>query len=373
MASSPCSSSEPRDLLVYQAKLVARIPSFVSDTYRILLVEAIRSQVNEASTNCNLKWKVHADYHSKAEPPSHEVVALALCYKTGALEGEVRRVQEAFYADNPSIAHHLTDWTLDGLVDNHNRKVRAGDIANVPMASTESHQSCAFKNEDDDATPSLSGSQRPANEDSREEQEPYQESEDTPLLNKLAMTHIPRRSTKGKLPVYVRMPSPVYTHSEPPRPVDGTNTSACASNTAKDPINLVDVETAQETTLRLTADIKAQHARARDEISQSETLRAEIASLVEQQPIADGNVTEQGLRDLVLEGRRLDDRILKHHADAIKALFEIVRLQGEKDAAAMEGLDKRVKRVENVLAGIGNMERRERDKLREFAANRVRR
>ncbi|GKT53069.1 hypothetical protein ColTof4_13519 [Colletotrichum tofieldiae] len=116
-------------LLTYKQKLAERIPAIVSTDYRNTLLDTIEAQVDVPSLDCKLRWTVEAAYHNNTEPASHEVVALCLCFDSGALEDDSLRVQRGFYAKHSGLAHHMRDWSLRGLIDKHNAKVHAGDIS----------------------------------------------------------------------------------------------------------------------------------------------------------------------------------------------------------------------------------------------------
>ncbi|GKT47909.1 uncharacterized protein ColSpa_08090 [Colletotrichum spaethianum] len=115
-------------LLAYKQKLVERIPNTVSVGYRNTLLDTIEAEVDVPSLDCKLRWTVEAAYHNNTEPKSHEVVALSLCFDSGALEDDSRRAQCDFYAKHLDLAHHMRHWSLRGLIDKHDAKVRAGGI-----------------------------------------------------------------------------------------------------------------------------------------------------------------------------------------------------------------------------------------------------
>ncbi|TQN71225.1 hypothetical protein CSHISOI_04263 [Colletotrichum shisoi] len=128
-ASTPTSpQSAASALAAYRQKLMDRLPVFVSAGYRDAIRDVIQAQVDAPSLDCRLRWVVEVAYHNNAEPTSHEVVTLCLFFDSGALEDRTLRVQRTFYAKNPALAHHMHEWSLQGLVDKHNAKVRAGDI-----------------------------------------------------------------------------------------------------------------------------------------------------------------------------------------------------------------------------------------------------
>ncbi|KAK7458212.1 hypothetical protein CaCOL14_006655 [Colletotrichum acutatum] len=117
------------DLHDYKKKIVDRIPATVSDTYRSTLIKTIDYFIDTPDPgNCTLFWKVNAEYVSNVEPPSHFVIALCLASPSLALEGQALEFQKDFYAKNPDVAHHLNEWTVQGLINHHNKKVLSGDI-----------------------------------------------------------------------------------------------------------------------------------------------------------------------------------------------------------------------------------------------------
>ncbi|GJC94982.1 hypothetical protein ColKHC_03808 [Colletotrichum higginsianum] len=115
-------------LAAYRQKLIDRLPVFVSAGYRDAIHGVIQAQVDAPNLDCRLRWVVEAAYHNNAEPTSREVITLCLFFDSGALEDHSLRVQHNFYAKNPALARHMHEWSLQGLVDKHNAKVRAGDI-----------------------------------------------------------------------------------------------------------------------------------------------------------------------------------------------------------------------------------------------------
>ncbi|KAJ0301659.1 uncharacterized protein N0V96_007638 [Colletotrichum fioriniae] len=117
------------DLVDFKKKIVNRIPATVSDTYRSTLIKTIDYFIDTPDpVNCTLFWKVNAEYVSNVEPPSHFVIALCLASDSLALEGQALEFQKDFYAKNPDVAHHLNEWTVQGLINHHNKKILSGDI-----------------------------------------------------------------------------------------------------------------------------------------------------------------------------------------------------------------------------------------------------
>ncbi|KAK6209679.1 hypothetical protein QIS74_11263 [Colletotrichum tabaci] len=115
-------------LAAYRQKLIDRLPVFVSAGYRDAIRDVIQALVDAPNLDCRLRWVVEAAYHNNAEPTSREVITLCLFFDSGALENHTLRVQHNFYAKNPALTRHMHEWSLQGLVDKHNAKVRAGDI-----------------------------------------------------------------------------------------------------------------------------------------------------------------------------------------------------------------------------------------------------
>ncbi|KAK1545693.1 hypothetical protein CPAR01_03195 [Colletotrichum paranaense] len=117
------------DIIDYKKMIVNRIPATVSDTYRSTLIKTIDYFIDTPDpSNCTLFWKVNAEYVSNVEPPSHFVIALCLASPSLALEGQALEFQKDFYAKNLDVAHHLNDWTVQGLINHHNKKILSGDI-----------------------------------------------------------------------------------------------------------------------------------------------------------------------------------------------------------------------------------------------------
>ncbi|KAK1971536.1 hypothetical protein LY78DRAFT_665997 [Colletotrichum sublineola] len=113
---------------VYKQRLVKRIPAAVSDGYRNILVNTIEAQVDAPTLDCGLQWAVQTAYHNGTESPSHEAIALFLCYGSGTIEGDAFRAQRGFYSQQPGHTHHIWDWSLRGLVNKHNTKVHVGEF-----------------------------------------------------------------------------------------------------------------------------------------------------------------------------------------------------------------------------------------------------
>ncbi|GJC90151.1 hypothetical protein ColLi_12989 [Colletotrichum liriopes] len=214
MSPTPFSpESMPVALLTYKQKLAERIPAIVSTDYRNTLLDTIEAQVDVPSLDCKLRWTVEAAYHNNTEPASHEVVALCLCFDSGALEDDSLRVQRGFYAKHSGLAHHMRDWSLRGLIDKHNAKVRAGDIS-APLithgdgAAADSVAGDGVAGRTDRALAAARREKRPASavEDlspgppARRPHPPvdpstiYYESRNTPRLNSL----VKNRGTKSK-------------------------------------------------------------------------------------------------------------------------------------------------------------------------------
>ncbi|KAK1633592.1 hypothetical protein BDP81DRAFT_452184 [Colletotrichum phormii] len=206
------------DIVAFKRKMIKRIPPTVSDTYRATLIKTINLLIDTPDpVNCTLYWKVNAEYVSNVEPPSHFVIALCLATDSLALEGQALEFQKEFYAKNADVAHHLNDWTIQGLINHHNKKILSGDLAgnyvpNVdgtpwnPEAIVVSHpdlKRSASAVEDMEAGPS---SKRGHLAQEASTPIPFFENKDTPRLNFLAKAEEVPKDLRPIIPLMPEAP-----------------------------------------------------------------------------------------------------------------------------------------------------------------------
>ncbi|KAK1676728.1 hypothetical protein BDP55DRAFT_630823 [Colletotrichum godetiae] len=206
------------DIVAFKRKMIKRIPLTVSDTYRATLIKTINLLIDTPDpVNCTLYWKVNAEYVSNVEPPSHFVIALCLATDSLALEGQALEFQKEFYAKNADVAHHLNDWTIQGLINHHNKKILSGDLAGnyVPnvdgtpwnpeaiVVSHPDHKRSASAIKDMEAGPS---SKRGHLAQEASTPIPFFENKDTPRLNFLAKAEEVPKDLRPIIPLMPEAP-----------------------------------------------------------------------------------------------------------------------------------------------------------------------
>ncbi|KAK1579473.1 uncharacterized protein LY79DRAFT_694028 [Colletotrichum navitas] len=434
-------------LRAYKQRLVERIPATVSDDYRKMLVDTIEAQVDMPSLDCGLRWAVEAAYHNGIEPPSHEVVALCLCFGSGALEGDVLRVQRSFYARQPRLAHHIRDWSLRGLVDKHSAKVCAGDIDDPPTTAAARRKKRPASAVGDLSPPPTACRPEPPVDPFTV----YHESDDTPRLNSLVKSHHaePKKSATPEDPavpqaILDRLPpsfmdprvggfaqlkqlrSPgtdtirdtvppsgrtggpatfVSLFSDPrstagPVPVglgsllfggdpatrdtkEAAAAAAIAAATATASPNASDTpgtaaenpwavaDAAAETRLAsLAAQIAGHRRRARDKLQHAATLRGEHARAAERQPLEVGALPAD-IVTRVNEDHGLASRCLRHQEEAVAAVAEADRLEGERAEEVFRRIERRLDRIHAVVVGTADALGTERAACASFTAQQV--
>ncbi|KAK1979954.1 hypothetical protein LZ30DRAFT_595740, partial [Colletotrichum cereale] len=439
-------------LRAYKQRLVGRIPATVSAGYRSALVDAIEAQVDTPGLDCGLRWAVEAAYHNGAEPPSHEVVALCLCFGSGALEGDTLRIQRAFYARQPGLAHHMRDWSLRGLVDKHNAKVRAGDIdasliTTTAVARRKKRPASAV--EDLSPGPTAHRPDPPVDPTTV-----YYESNNTPRLNSLVKSRHtgPKKSTAahrgptipqaildrlppsfmdpgiggfaqlkqllnpsadtiqdtlppsgraGGLPssgsifgdprgtAGPRSPSVTPVPVGPGSPLPGGDpatqdtkqaaaaaiATTTASPDAKDtpgtagenPWTVADDAAAEARLASLAAQIAAHRRRARDKLQHAAALREEHVRAAERQPL-EGGARSADVVARVNEAHSLAGRCLRHQEEAVAAISEAGRLEGERAEEAFRRIERHLDRIRAVVVGTADALGGERAACASFAA-----
>ncbi|KAK2000075.1 hypothetical protein LX36DRAFT_689667 [Colletotrichum falcatum] len=461
VAISPGTTSpvpEPRTsgaaaLRVYKQRLVERIPATVSDGYRAILADTIEVRVDVPGLDCTLRWAVEAAYHNSTEPPAHEVVALCLCFGSGALEGDVLRAQRGFYARYPGLAHHIRDWSLRGLIDKHEAKVRAGDIDGpLITAAARRNKRPASVVEGLSPAPTARRPTPPVDPFTI-----YYESDNTPRLNSLVKGHPtgPKKSAAPRGPavpqaILDRLPpsfmdpnigcfaqlkrlrdpsadtvretispsgragcgptSSVSIFGDPRSTADPRSPSATpatirpgsplpsaggdsstqdtkeaaaaavtavpataspnANNTpgitADNPWTVADA--ASETRLAcLAAQIAAHRQRARDKLQHAAVLREEHARAAERQPLGD-DARPADVVARVNESHGLVSRCIGHQEEAVAAVAEAGRLEGERAEEIFRRTERRIDRIRAVVVGTADALECERAACASFAA-----
>lgn len=432
---APSSNGDkPVSLVACHAQLIARIPATVTPAYRNILIKTIEKEVDNADTeDCSLKWTVQAAYHSNTEPASHEVVALSLCFDSGALEGGALEHQRKFYASHPGLAHHMHDWTIQGLVDKHNEKVRAFDIGPAAAGAAATSARVLDGAGDDYRAPrgekrkasgfegfssGLAGKRRDLD---AHKESTYTENKDTPRLNNLVKNRLKAKNPPtGTFPVLARtlpyadlsrtasvLPPSRFrsltanggtglfpeARVPPFTPVGlgssilgrgtGNENDNRSSNNGKDTIATLiaaaaaanPINTRTETETETVAAVAKLSAEIEEHHKKAADRIAHAKTLREERRTLAREqpiseaTTIQGVRAFVLKSHELEDRAVKHQEDAIRHLGEAARLQGERALVAVEGLERRYAKVERFISGIGGLAKREREGLLGYYAS----
>ncbi|KAL0932038.1 uncharacterized protein CTRU02_212991 [Colletotrichum truncatum] len=374
-------NTKSSDMADYQSRIIERIPATVPDAYRMILVETIENLVDNPGDpeDTTLRWRIQAAYHSNTEPQAHEVTAMALCFESGALEGELLDAQKRFYNTHLDLYQHLHEWTVRGLahmrtVQNRRRNIATAAAVGEGSSSyaTESTLLTGIKRKapsDGDflsnANPSKKSSTTPI--DSL-----HVENENTPRLNQLARsqfrglsedlaspaapdlktTNFPKLSLLSDQVLTVDTPdSPRNNNTNHPASIAATMPAEYDTVTAP---SLSHNET-RKSKAELNARIDYLNTRAVDKLSHAETLRNEHSSLSDKRSLNEDPI--EGLNSFVNASHNLSSRAMRYHDKAIRATGEATRLQADITNATMDELDKRISRLENVMVGLGHLAR----------------
>ncbi|KAF4814651.1 hypothetical protein CGCSCA5_v007588 [Colletotrichum siamense] len=382
------------ELVEYHQFLIDRIPSNVTDSFRMAIIDVIEQRVEFPDPNdCNLLWYIQNEYENDREPKAAEVVALALCYEKGAIEGSIYDIQQKYYVKHSDLAHNIHKWTIAGISGQPVQETDESGTASPDAEFADLHAS--FKQPDPFADllndPSESskakGKRKASDEDdeaakrarlSRLSHNNYTDNEDTPLLNKLMASALapPKKSSKKGNPKTTASSSRNQSQDANPGPTaalmvtsfprvpmtsnhaatsDRNNTgqrqmpvtpNAGSRRTRSSPVeNLEAAKTAQT-----QAIIDVLHKQATDKLAHAEALRKENSAALDQQP-ADMDLA--ALTEHVTRTSGLNSRIHSYHESAIKDLSEAVRLQREQDNTSFN----RLNHMESILGVIGSAAR----------------
>lgn len=362
------------ELVNYQATLIERIPTTVSVAYRDAVIETVERLIDNVNPEeTNLRWRIQAAYHSDTEPASHEVIALALTFESGAFEGSLLKVQRAFYKKHPKIRRHQKEWSIPGLT---------GAI------------DCAWESDDDDDIVVIDNGEGPSAQKTPARKTPAQEtkrkvseiidltasespkvkkqmthngsshieSENTPRLNQLARLPPPIAEKTPPPPHTVKVPSFALARlpgQSRPSPVIPRINLAAADNQANPGPSFNTAATDGSKHKELLVKITTIHKQVVEVNSHAETLRKELVATSERRA-ADDDESLQGFNDYVNTYNSLSSRTLKCHEDTITLINSALRLHTEF-VPVIEDLQNRLEKVEKATTELVGAARREAD------------
>lgn len=352
---APAKSAE---LAKYQATLINRIPTIVSAAYRQAVIETIERLIDNVNPEeSSLRWRIQAAFHSDTEPASHEVIALALTFESGALEGPLLAVQKAFYKNHMKIRKHRKEWSIPGLTgaincaDSDDDEVDNGEGPSAQGMKRKISEVIDLTNDDDNK------GRKPTTDPASS----HVESENTPRLNQLA---------KGPPPIAERTPPPARTVKVPsfalarlpaPPSMSPATLRANPNNTENQPAPSppVGVIAMYNKHKELTTKINTFHTQAVELNSHAETLRKELVATSERRA-TDDDESLKGLDGYLGTYNSLSMRILKCHEDTISVINKAAHLQAEHNKM-WEEVNDRLKKLEKAVTELVAAARREAD------------
>ncbi|KAF3807661.1 hypothetical protein GCG54_00007394 [Colletotrichum gloeosporioides] len=378
------------ELVEYHQFLINRIPSNVTDAFRMAIIDVIEKRVEFPDPNdCNLLWYIQNEYENDREPKAAEVVALALCYEKGAIEGGIYEIQQEYYAKHSDLAHNIHKWTIAGIAGQPVQETDESGTASPDAEFADPYDSLQQPDPFTDPSESSNakGKRKVSDEDdeaakrarlSRLSHNDYTDNEDTPLLNKLMANVLapPKKSSKKGTPKTAASSSRNQSQDANPGPtanlmvtsfprVPMTSNHAATSdrnNTGQRQMPVTPNASSRRTrtspvenpeaakTAQTQAIIDVLHKQATDKLAHAEALRKENSAALDQRP-ADMDLA--ALTEHVTHTNGLNSRIHSYHESAIKDLSEAVRLQREQDNASFN----RLNHMESILSVIGSAAR----------------
>ncbi|KAH0443528.1 hypothetical protein CcaCcLH18_00841 [Colletotrichum camelliae] len=384
------------ELVEYHQFLINRIPVNVTDSFRMAIIDVIEKRVEFPDPNdCNLLWYIQNEYENDREPKAAEVVALALCYEKGAIEGGIYEIQQEYYAKHPDLAHNIHKWTIAGIAGQPVQETDESGTASPDAEFTDYYESFqmadpfesfkAAEQPDSSESSEAKGKRKASDEDdeaakrarlSRLSHNDYTDNEDTPLLNKLMASALaPKKPSKKGTPKtaassrsqsqdanrgpiaalmvtsFPRVPMTSNHAATSDRNNAGQRQMPVTPNVGSRRTRASPVEQPEAAKMAQTqAIIDVLHKQATDKLAHAEALRKENSSALDQRP-ADMDLA--ALTEHVTRISGLDSRIHSYHESAIKDLSEAVRLQRDQDNASFN----RLNHMESILSVIGSAAR----------------
>ncbi|KAJ0165700.1 hypothetical protein CTA2_10311 [Colletotrichum tanaceti] len=356
-------------LAAFRQELMDRLPIFISAGYRNAIRDIMQANVDVPNLNCRLRWIVEAAYHNNTEPMPHEVVTLGLFFDSGALEGYPLCVRRRFYAKNPALACHMHDCSLQGLVGNHDAKVRAGGIQAPTVVFRDGR--------DDEHTASLAtlgyGVVNHAKAAARCEKRPASDVDN--------LSPPTRRSPPNAAASIPGNPSSSHVSPIPVGPASPFSLGIQDTRNAPVPANILGSSSENPGTVAervsnarlasLDARIAEHHQQTHDKLRQAAALREEHAKMAVRQPLRDDGA---GIRDLaayVAESHGLAARAIQQQEEAVISAVELSRLESERADEGLKALSQRVVFVQGVAVLTARNLRRERRMLASDSAQRL--
>ncbi|KAF9872654.1 hypothetical protein CkaCkLH20_09833 [Colletotrichum karsti] len=387
------------EIVGFQKEIIDRIPDIVDPDTRMELIEAIETDIDSSDPNrIRLLWHVRSMYINNEEPPASMVIALALCYRSGALEGELKEVQQTFYDQHPDLAHHLEEWTVHGA-EVLGRKLREKG-ENRPGNGKGPSRAAAVRDDDEiqeigssRAVSKGKGKRVAPHDDSYDDINPFKkridntdvnhvDDENTPRLNLLFRHETPEEVPDHLSPeddnntTRTRETTLNLNKTDFPRvPIrDDRAATADAMLTPRNPVPIPPKAAsllARDCAAKMHTERKEARQAARaemkqrlvaitadltDKLSHANTLRHEHEDLLANRP---ATLNEKTMAEFIAKSHDLTSRAMKHQTDAIRGILEVGRVREQLATSTIQHLEERVDNMAKYMNAVSEFARNE--------------